>query len=298
MKIRTLFYTIVQGVRNIFRNKWFSLASIATISACLLLFGVFYSLVMNLRASVQNLQRDFLMTVFFDEGTTYDRMSEIGDMIDKREEVGRYRFLTDDEAWEEYQATFEEGYGDGFIDNPLEGLAQYRIYLKDAASEEEMRKWLESIADVSHVNTLSELADILNGINRLVSYVSAGIIAILLAVSVFLIRNTVAIGISVRKEEINIMKYVGATDFFVRFPFVLEGIFIGLIGTALPLYLLYEGYQRLIDFLTARFSSLSNLLTFISVTEIFKVLVPVSLCVGVGIGFLGSITAVRKHLRV
>jgi cell division transport system permease protein len=298
MKIRTLFYTIVQGVRNIFRNKWFSLASIATISACLLLFGVFYSLVMNLRASVQNLQRDFLMTVFFDEGTTYDRMSEIGEMIDKREEVARYRFLTDDEAWEEYQETFEEGYGDGFIDNPLEGLAQYRIYLKDAASEEEMRMWLESIADVSHVNTLSELADILNGINRLVSYVSAGIIAILLAVSVFLIRNTVAIGISVRKEEINIMKYVGATDFFVRFPFVLEGIFIGLIGTALPLFLLYQGYQRLIDFLTARFSSLSNLLTFISVTEIFKVLVPVSLCVGVGIGFMGSITAVRKHLRV
>jgi cell division transport system permease protein len=298
MKIRTLFYTIVQGVRNIFRNKWFSLASIATISACLLLFGVFYSLVMNLRASVQNLQKDFLMTVFFDEGTTYDRMSEIGEMIDKREEVARYRFLTDDEAWEEYQEAFEEGYGDGFIDNPLEGLAQYRIYLKDAASEEEMRKWLESIADVSHVNTLSELADILNGINRLVSYVSAGIIAILLAVSVFLIRNTVAIGISVRKEEINIMKYVGATDFFVRFPFVLEGIFIGLIGTALPLYLLYEGYERLIDFLTARFASLSNLLTFISVYEIFKVLVPVSLCVGVGIGFMGSVTAVRKHLRV
>jgi cell division transport system permease protein len=298
MKISTLFYTIIQGVRNIFRNKWFSLASIATISACLLLFGVFYSLVMNIRASVQNLQKDFLMTVFFDEGTTYDRMSEIGDMIAIREEVARYRFLTDDEAWEEYQATFEEGYGDGFIDNPLEGLAQYRIYLKDAATEEVMMVWLESIPGVSHVNTLSELAAILNGINRLVSYVSAGIIAILLAVSVFLIRNTVAIGISVRKEEINIMKYVGATDFFVRFPFVLEGIFIGLIGTALPLYLLYEGYQRLIDFLTDKFATLSNLLTFISVTDIFRVLLPISVCVGVGIGFMGSITAVRKHLRV
>jgi cell division transport system permease protein len=298
MKISTLFYTIVQGVRNIFRNKWFSLASIATISACLLLFGVFYSLVMNIRASVQNLQKDFLMTVFFDEGTTYDRMSEIGDMIAKREEVARYRFLTDDEAWEEYQATFEEGYGDGFIDNPLEGLAQYRIYLKDAATEEVMMDWLESISGVSHVNTLSELAAILNGINRLVSYVSAGIIAILLAVSVFLIRNTVAIGISVRKEEINIMKYVGATDFFVRFPFVLEGIFIGLIGTALPLFILYQGYQRLIDFLSTKFATLSNLLTFISVTEIFRVLLPISVCVGVGIGFMGSITAVRKHLRV
>jgi cell division transport system permease protein len=238
------------------------------------------------------------MTVFFDEGTTYDRMSEIGDMIARREEVASYRFLTEDEAWEEYQATFEEGYGEGFIDNPLEGLAQYRIYLKDAASEEEMLRWLESIPGVSHVNTLSELAAILNAINRLVSYVSAGIIAILLAVSVFLIRNTVAIGISVRKEEINIMKYVGATDFFVRFPFVLEGIFIGLIGTALPLFLLYQGYQRLIDFLNVKFASLSSLLTFISVSEIFRILVPVSVCVGVGIGFMGSVTAVRKHLRV
>jgi cell division transport system permease protein len=298
MKISTLFYTIVQGVRNIFRNKWFSLASIATISACLLLFGIFYSLMVNLRASIGNLQKDFLMTVFFDDGTTKERMAEIGEMIGQRPEIARYRFLTDDEAWAEYQATFEEGYGDGFIENPLEGLSQYRIYLKDSSSEETMMTWLESIPGISHVNTLSELADILNAINRLVSYLSAGIIAILLAVSVFLIRNTVAIGISVRKEEINIMKYVGATDFFVRFPFLLEGIFIGLLGTALPLFLLYQGYQRMVDFLTLRFVTLSNLLTFIPVSEIFKVLLPVSMCVGVGIGFLGSATAVRKHLRV
>ena len=138
----------------------------------------------------------------------------------------------------------------------------------------------------------------MTGVNALVAYVSAAIILILLLVSIFLISNTVTIGIAVRKEEINIMKYIGATDFFVRSPYVIECILIGFIGACIPLVVIYFLYNEVIKYITERFSMLTQLLAFLPVTDVFHYLVPVSIGVGVGIGFLGSIVTVRKHLRV
>lgn len=158
--------------------------------------------------------------------------------------------------------------------------------------------YLESIDGVRMVNRSELVATTLTGVNALIAYVSVGIIVILFAVSVFLISNTVMIGISVRKEEINIMKYIGATDFFVRSPFVIEGMMIGLVGASIPLGIIYGMYNIVMEYMTTRFEMLSSLLSFLTVKEIFNVLTPVSLGIGVGIGFLGSIVTVRKHLRV
>ena len=132
----------------------------------------------------------------------------------------------------------------------------------------------------------------------MIVYVSAAIILILLAVSIFLISNTVRVGISVRSEEIGIMKYIGATDFFVRAPFVLEGMMIGLIGALIPLYLIYYLYDYVLNMLTTRFEMLSSMLSFLSLEEIFGVLMPVSILIGVGMGLLGSYITVRKYLKV
>lgn len=134
--------------------------------------------------------------------------------------------------------------------------------------------------------------------NVLIGYVSLGIIFILLAVSIFLISNTVTIGISVRKEEIMIMKYIGATDFFVRSPFVIEGILIGIFGSLLPLGIIFIIYERVVEYIGIRFSILSNILQFLPAETIFRDLTPITIGIGVGIGFLGSYSTVRKHLRV
>jgi cell division transport system permease protein len=299
MRFSTLIYTIKQGVINIFRNKWYSLASMATISACLFMFGIFYSVVANFQHIVKEAQEGVAVTVFFNEDTSDERIAEIGQMIEKRAEVSRVNFVSSDEAWEsfkdEYLAEYAEGFGD---DNPIKDSENYEVYLNDVSMQDSLVTYLESIHGVRKVNRSDITANTLSGMNKLIGYVSVGIIAILLAVSVFLISNTVTIGISVRKEEINIMKYIGATDFFVRAPFVIEGVLIGAFGSLLPLAIIYFIYNNVLSYLSERFQMLTQLLKFLTVEQVFQVLIPVSLMIGIGIGFIGSFSTVRKHIRV
>lgn len=298
MRISTFVYTIKQGFVNIIRNKWFSLASIATISACLFLFGLFYAILANFQHVVKTAEEGVSVTVFFDEGTDEDRIREIGEMIQKRVEVREIKFNSAEEVWEEFKVEYLGEYADGFTENPLADSANYEIYLNDVSMQSALVTYLESIDDVRQVNKSEITANTLSGMNVLIGYVSFGIILILLAVSIFLISNTVMIGISVRKEEINIMKYIGATDFFVRSPFVIEGIMIGLLGSVVPLLAIYYLYTNVIVYINERFQILSGLLNFLPVETIYATLLPVSVGIGVGIGFLGSITTVRKHLKV
>ena len=298
MRISTFFYTIKQGFINIFRNKWFSLASIATISACLFLFGLFYSILMNVQNIVKTAQEGVSVTVFFDEGISDDRIQQIGDEIQKRPEVSKINFISADEAWDSFKEEYLGEYADGFTENPLENSASYEIYLNDVSMQPALVSFLEGLDGIREVNRSEITAASLTGINALIAYASIGIIAILLAVSIFLISNTVTIGISVRKEEISIMKYIGATDFFVRSPFVIEGMLIGAIGALIPMGIIYSVYNEVIGYIIGKFSNLSKLLAFLPVNEIFAKLLPGSLIMGIGIGFLGSIITVRKHLRV
>ncbi len=315
MKISTLFYTVRQGFANIFRNKWYSLASIATISACLFLFGLLYSVVANFRHIILTAEENVSITVFFhhEEGIVGDRceshtegqvpskerLEEIGQQIAARVEVSEVDFRTADEEWSDFGPTlFGEGYEEGFPENPLAGDDNYQVFLSDVSMHDTLVTWLKSMPEVRKVNEVGVTANTLSGMNLLIAYVSLGMVVILLAVSIFLISNTVAIGISVRSEEINIMKYIGATDFFVRSPFVLEGMLIGLIGAVLPLGIIYLVYNYVLTYVLERFAILSKFLDFLPIETIFHFLTPVSLIVGVGIGFMGSITTVRKHLQV
>ncbi|MBE5852491.1 MAG: ABC transporter permease [Lachnospiraceae bacterium] len=298
MRISTFFYTIRQGFRNIFRNKLFSLASIATITACLFLFGVFYAIVLNLQNMVKTAEEGVSVTVFFEEDTDDATIEIIGQRILERVEVAKVVFVSADEAWESFREEYLGEYADGFTENPLEGSANYEVYLSDVSLQSDLVTYLQSIPEVRKINQSQSTADMLTGFNSLLGYISAGIILILFGVSIFLISNTVTIGINVRKEEISIMKYIGATDFFVRCPFVVEGMIIGLVGAAIPLVIIYFLYNEVVTYVLSRFSILTSLLVFLPIEEVFTVLLPLSLAIGVGIGFIGSFTTVRKHLKV
>ena len=297
-KISTLFYTIKQGFKNIFRNKLFSLASIATISSCLFLFGLFYSVIVNFQNIVRTVEEGVCVTVFFDEGLDESQITQIGELISKRTEVSKLIYISADEAWNSFKEDYLGEYADGFTENPLADSANYQIYLNDVSMQSSLVTYLESVPGVRKINQSVLLASTLTGVNSLVGYISVGMIVVLLAVSIFLISNTVTIGISVRKEEIGVMKYIGATDFFVRAPFVIEGILIGLIGAAIPLITMYFIYEKVVGYILERFGGFISLLSFLPAQTVFEVLTPVSVAMGVGIGFLGSFITIRKHLKV
>ncbi|MCR4745894.1 MAG: permease-like cell division protein FtsX [Lachnospiraceae bacterium] len=299
MRISTFFYSLGQGLKNIVRNKLFSLATIATIAACVFIFGLFYSIVLNFQNIVRQAQAGVAVTVFFDEGTSDERIAEIGEEIKLRGEVSKVVFVSAEEAWESFKNENLGEYVDSFgDDNPLENDANYEIYLNDVSMQNNLVDYVEDLDGVREVHKSVIVASMLTSVNSLVGYVSLGIIFILLAVSIFLISNTVSLGITVRREEIAIMKLIGATDFVVRAPFVFEGMILGLVGAALPLLAIYFVYDNIVTYLSEKFILLDSLLKFLTINEIFGTLAPISLGLGIGIGFLGSFTTARKHLRV
>ncbi len=280
----------------------FSIASIATMAACIFMFGMFYSIVVNFQHVVKDVESGVAITVFFDDGTTQDQIDAIGQEIAMRPEVSSFNYVSAEEAWEEYKLEYFDGdeaaaasFG---TDNPLAGESNYEIYMEDISQQSSLVSYLEGLDHVSRVRQSEMVANTLTDFNRLVSIVSAVIILILICVAVFLISNTVRTGIAVRKEEIGIMKVIGATDYFVRAPFIVEGILIGLIGAAIPLIILHAMYGRIIEYVANRFGFLNNLLTFLPVDTVFQILLPVGLILGVGIGYIGSRVTVRKHINV
>ena len=297
MKISSFFYSIGQGLRNLHRNKLFTLASIATISACLFLFGLFYAILTDAQHAVRSAEQGVSVTVFFTEGTTEDQIQQLKVAIEERPEVASVTYVSAEEAWDSFKQEYLGEYSDGFTENPLENSENLEIYLKDVSQQNSLVQYLEGLDQVRMVNRSELTATTLTGFNSLIAYIYIGIIVLLLGVSIFLISNTVTIGIKFREEEINIMKYVGATDFFIRAPFVIEGMIIGFAGAVIPLVLIYYFYGKAVDFLEGRFSMLTSLLSFLPVGTIMKTLIPISLLLGIGIGFFGSLLTVRRQLR-
>ncbi len=301
MRISTLWYCIRQGFHSIRKNKLFSLASVGTMAACVFLFCILYSVVVNVQHMVREMEDTVGVTVFFDEGLSDEEIQAIGDVIGARSEVAQMRFISAEEAWESYKEEYFAGMpelAEGFEDdNPLANSASYELYLNDIEDQQEFVEYLESIDGVRQVNYSEIAAQGLSAVNNVVGYVSMGLILILLAVAVFLISNTIAITISARREEIKIMRMIGATNFLIRSPFVVEGIIIGLLGAGLPLILVYYAYSYAVRFCLSHLSILSRILTLLPVGEVFQVLIPVSLGLGLGIGLFGSYFSIRKHLR-
>ncbi len=302
MRISTFGYSMKQGVKNIGRNKMFSMASIATMSACIFLFGLFYSIVMNFNYIVDKAEQGVAITVFFNEDATQEQKDKIGEDLKKEDGVLEVNYISAEEAWNKFQ---DDYFGDskeaaeGFKnDNPLANSDNYEVYMSDVSKQKQVVSYAEKLDGVRKVNKSDTVAKTLTSVNKLVGIISAAIILILLAVSIFLISNTVTMGITVRREEIAIMKYIGAKDGFVRAPFVFEGLLIGVIGAIIPLVMLYFMYDRAVSYVMTRYSLLNNIVDFLPVMRVYRTLLPVGIALGVGIGFLGSTFTIRKHLKV
>ena len=302
MSFSTCWYCLKQGLKNICRNIWFSLASVATISACIFLFCLFFSIVSNIRFMVHHVESTVGITVLFDENLTEEEILSLGDEIGKLPEIREMKYVSAQEAWDSFKAEYFAGHeelAEGFAeDNPLAGSASYVIFLNDISEQENFVAYLQGITGVRQVNYSSTTAAGFSSFNKMLGLLSLVIIGVLLAVAVFLISNTISVAAAFRRRESQIMRLIGATNFMIRAPFIVEGVVIGLIGAVIPLAGMYVLYTRMVVYLMERFHILSNMLYFIPIGNIYPVMVAVSMALGVGIGFFGSFFTIRRSLKV
>ena len=298
-KIRTLFYCIGQGIRSIWKNRVYSLASAGTITACLLLLGVFYFVIANFNYAVESAESLVGITVFFEEGTTEEQILETKEKIRMRAEVADVVYISAAEAWENYKAeSLNEELSATFgSDNPLEDSASLEVSLSDVSMQKILVRHVESMEYVRKVNHSESIAESFDGIKTLLWIISISLIAILVAVAVFLIRTTISTGINVRREEISIMSIIGATDFFIRAPFVVEGAIIGILGSVLPIGILYLVYGEVIRTLKEQFDSVFTAMNFIDRTKIMQQFIPLALIFSLGIGIVASHITAKRQIR-
>ena len=251
---------------------------------------------------VKNVESTVGVTVLFQEDLTEDQILALGDEIGRRSEVKEMIYVSAQEAWDSFKSEYlagQEDLAEGFADdNPLAGSASYEIYLYDIADQDGLVQYLQGLSGVRQVNYSNTAVAGFSSFNKVIGLLSLVIIGVLLAVSVFLINNTISVAAAFRKQESQIMRLIGATNFMIRAPFIVEGVLIGLIGAVVPLAGMYFLYTHAVVYLMERFRILSNMFYFISIGEIYPMMVGVALTLGVGIGFFGSFFTIRKYLRV
>lgn len=300
--MNVLFNSIKQGILNLRKNRMFTLASVGTVAACLFVFGLFYFVLSNFQNIIHSAESSVGVSVFFEKNCSEAEIQQIGEVIRNREEVERVEYISPEEAWNRFKEDnfsrtpeLAESFGE---DNPLSDSASYEIYLKDIAKQETLVEYLKTVHGIRTIKKSDEVAAGFSSVNKLVGGVSLVLILVLLFVSVFLIHSTIATGIAVRKPEIAIMRLIGASDFFIWGPFIVEGMLIGFVGSALPLIVLAISYGKILDYISRHFSLFSQGLAFLTTGQVFAILIPVALFLGVGIGFLGSYVTVRRNLAI
>ena len=302
MKGNSFFYCLGQGFKGIKRNKVFFLASVATIAACVFMVGILLAVMMNINYILKEAQDSVSVTVFFDENLNEEEIKEIGKRIEGWEEISHIEFTSAEEAWK----TFKESYfkdnpelAEGFADdNPLASSASYAVYFKNIEDQGTIVDRLTALTGVRKVNRSEVTANALSDVGNIVGVISLVIGIVLFCVSIFLISNTITTGITMRAEEIRIMKYVGATDFFVKSPFVFEGIIIGLIGAIIPLVILFFVYRSAVSYIVNQFNTIASAFSLMPLQQVFTILIPVALILGAGIGLIGSSIATNKYIKV
>ena len=294
MKLNRFNYLIAQGVKNIFTHGFMSFASITIIIACLLIMGSFSMLTLNIDKNIDRLQNQNEVIAYVDETLSEDEARAIEPKIAALDNVASVTFVTREQAMQ----TFTAEYDSDLFDNIDASVFRHRyvVTLNDLSLMKDMQAALKNIDGIADVTAHLDYAENFITFRNIVSVVSVVLIVILIAVSLFIMTNTIKLATFGRREEIAIMKMVGATNGFIRWPFVYEGFIIGLLSAGVAF-----GLQWLLYATVARSISVSDALNLFSVVDFATIWKPVALVfVGVGmlVGVGGSLTAIRKFLQV
>lgn len=296
MKIRGIRYFFSEAFKNIFSNGWMTLASIFTVMASLLVLGVFMVLSINLTSMAGDLEGNYQIVAIVDETVTDEGLITIGQQLKSTPNVESVTLNTN----EQRLASLKDRMGENGAlldryqdDNPLRNM--YLITLTDLSKSQETVDVMDDIPGIVKIQQNEESIDKLVSIANYIRNFSLWIIIALAVVSVFIISNTIKLTVYTRRKEINIMKFVGATDWFIRWPFIIEGIAIGIIGAGASIAIIIAGYGAVVNVV----NSLNIMfLTLKPLTELTGIIIGSSLGLGAILGGVGSLISVRKHLNV
>ena len=301
MKSSSVKYLISEGVRNTFTNKLMTIASVGVLIACLVLIGGASLFSLNVNALVGYVESRNEVVVFLKDSVDESGIASIGDQLKAMDGVGTVTYISKDEALERQKAQLGEAgslleeYKD---DNPLPN--SYSIVVSDLGKMSKLADQFRTIDGVEKVNAPQQFADTLSSIKNIVTVFGIGLVVILTIVALVIIANTVRLTVFARRREVNIMKFVGATDDFIRLPFVTEGVMIGLVSAFISFVVLWVGYEIIYSWLTASGISFLQFGTsaLVPFWSIGLALLGGFCLAGAAVGAVGSLLALRRHLHV
>ncbi|AKL96726.1 cell division protein FtsX [Clostridium aceticum] len=307
MKIRTISYIFKQGFIGIWRNKGMSLASISSVAASLAVLGIIITVVMNINnlSYIAQMQFDTIQ-IYLEQEAAIEDIEELGGQITSMQGVQLVEYESKEDALKKLRELWGE---QGYLLEVLEENtlpSSYIIHLESLEAAEDVVKALEEIQvrhELEELEVIEEIKyhkDIVDNMLNMAGFVrniGLALIVILILVAMFIISNTIKLTLNARKQEINIMKYVGATNWFVRWPFLIEGMVLGFIGAIAALAVVYYGYQYTFELITTKFYVMLSSYV-VSVDVMMNKTIPIFSVLGVGVGALGSIFSLRKHLKV
>ena len=298
MKHSIFGYLLGEGFRNVFHNKKSSGASLAIMCATMLIFGLFFMIIENLNNAVETLETQQGIQVFIQKTATDAQMEQIGEQIQAIDGVNKVTFVSKEDALNQTKEKLKDkqaliaGWDES---NPFK--ASYLVTLTDLKLSSQVQDEIKKIDNIDSIQSRDETINGLVAIANGVRIVSAVILTLLVLISIFIIGNTIKLTVHARRKEISIMKYVGATDSFIRWPFVIEGIIIGVVAALLSILVLGIAYSLITN--AAANSIISTMgIKLLSFTDMTTLLVIVYMVLGIGIGALGSSISMRKYLQV
>ncbi len=299
MRIRTVRHIVKEGFINSYRNKLMSLASIIIVVATLVIFGFFLLIAFNLELNINMLKEQPQLEAFCYPVLDDTQVQMVENSIKNNEKIATYQKVTKQEALKKMEerlgkdAAVLEGYDENIF--PI----SFIIKLKDTADSNEVVRALETTSGIEKVSYSQDTIEIISRVSYWVKFISSFMLIILLVISIFIISNTIKLTVFARRKEINIMKYIGATDWFIRWPFVVEGVIIGLAGAVLAFIISSYGYNAIEGkFSTDLLSMETDLIKMIRINDIWFEMIISYTAIGVIVGAIGSFLSIRRHLRV
>lgn len=299
MKHSIIGYLLGEGFRNVFHNKKSSGASLAIMCATMLIFGLFFMIIENLNNAVETLETQQGMQAFIEKSATEAQIEQIGEQIKEIEGVNVVTYVSKEDALNQMKEKLKDkqalitGWDE---ENPFR--ASYMVTLTDLKLSKQVQEEIFLIDNVAEISSRDETINGLVSIANGVKIVSTVILTLLILISIFIIANTIKLTVHARRKEISIMKYVGATDSFIRWPFIIEGIIIGVIAALISIVILGVAYSLITNSMTNSALLIRMGMSLLTFSDMITLLIIVYLALGIGIGALGSGLSMRKYLQV